>query len=701
MMGSQPMNAADVLAPSLAAGPDTIVVARVVRLALAASAAAAIALQTYLGARASPDLIPLNATLFVLAVLSARWTPRLACWLVLLPAYVFPVVILRLMHGYDEALWSVWTSMLLGYIIGREPLGGWALPPSWRLPLGFWGLSVAVSWPIIVWREMDFTVAQLGRQTTTSVTGVGISPAAECVWIAHVAATHLIGILWIDALYREEPPRLDLRVAPWIVGPLLVSVGASAALAIYQMYGHMDTLNADIFASFSRASGAMLDGNAFGMAAALWIAGALAVAATTDRVPVRFVSVTAAGLLLVAAWGSGSQSAFLAATVAGIGVAYGLWRTRTTLNRRRLVWCAAAVGLVAVVALGSNSRLRSVAIGPIARFELVVEAATSHRRLGLLTTMWTRDRYGTAATAMIRQYPVTGVGVGMFNSFVIDETMLLGLGVQAPDNAQNWFRHQLAEMGLMGCLGWLVWLVAFVPTLWKRPAPGSSLVATYALRGALVGVGLASQVAMPTQNTAVLVTFWTFIFWHGHLVDRSSDASAVRAFGRWGWFAACVLLLMYAAAVWRVGATTLRVPNRAAAAGWPYAYGFYDLERNPSGGAYRWTGQHAVAVFVTPGRDGYIPLTFWAHHPDMREHPVHVRIWIHGRLAVDTLLPDSQPVSRDVHVRADERAVMVEIGVDRTWRPSDSGEHDARALGVAVSDWVFACCLPPGAIVVN
>ena len=221
------MSAVDVLSPPPAARPDTGSLARVVRLGLVASAAAAITLQTYLGARAWPHLIPLNATLFVLAVVSAGWTPRIACWVVLLPAYVFPVVVLRLMHGYDEALWSVWTSMLLGYIVGRAPLAGWALPPSWRLPLGFWGLSVAVTWPLIVWREMDFTPALLGRYIT-SVTSVGISPAVECLWIAHVAATHLIGILWIDALSREQARTPEVRVGRRMAAPLLVSVSASA-----------------------------------------------------------------------------------------------------------------------------------------------------------------------------------------------------------------------------------------------------------------------------------------------------------------------------------------------------------------------------------------------------------------------------------------------------------------------------------------
>jgi hypothetical protein len=125
------------------------------------------------------------------------------------------------------------------------------------------------------------------------------------------------------------------------------------------------------------------------------------------------------------------------------------------------------------------------------------------------------------------------------------------------------------------------------------------------------------------------------------------------------------------------------------------------LEKSPGGGAYRWTGQRAVAVFLTPGRASYVPLTFWAHHPDIREHPVRVRIWIRGRLDVDTILADSQPVSRYIYVPAEEPAVMVEIAVDRTWRPSDAGARDARTLGVAVADWDFVCCPPFGAIIAN
>lgn len=674
---------------------------RVTRLTLVVSAAGAITLQTLLGARSWPPLALLNATLFAVALVTSRAAPDLARWLVLLPAYIFPAIFLRLIHGFDQAMWSTWTAALLGFVIGRTGWSGWALRPRWRLPLGLWGLAVAVSWPLIVWRELDFTFSQLGGHIT-SVTSIGISPAVECVWIAQVATTHLVGLLWVDTLSHDQAQEPAWRVDRQIGWPLLASIVLSAGLALYQMFGHIDVLNAGVFAGTRRASGAMLDGNAFGMAAALWIAGAATLSASTVSVTVRTLLGVAAGVLLVTVWGSGSASAFFVAAVAGLTVAYGLWHTRKTWGGKRTYWLLATVLLVGVAAVGGIGRLRSVATGPVVRVAQRARAATAQGRLGLLTMLWTRDRYGTAATAMIRQFPVTGVGVGMFNSFVIDETRLLGLGALVPDNAQNWFRHQLAEMGIVGSLGWLWWLAVFVPTLGKRPPATSPPVAVFTLRAGLIALGLASLIAMPTQNTAVLITFWVFVFWHGRLTGGSPETTRVTHRSRsWRWVAAVFVVLIYAAVVWRVGATELRVPERAAAVGWPYDHGFYDLEKGSSGQTYRWTGKRGVAVFLTPRRDSYVPLTFWAHHPDLREHPVHVRIWIRGHLDVDMMLADSRPVTRYIRVRADERAVMLETWVDRTWRPSDSGERDARSLGIALADWAFICCPPPGAIVLN
>jgi hypothetical protein len=662
---------------------------------LVVSAASAIALQTDLGARARDLLIPLNVLTFLVAWALARWLPVAARTIVLGLAYAFPAVLLVTLHGFDDTLFSVWTSALLGLILGTTGLAGWALPMRWRWPLALWGLSVAASWPVVVWRELDFTPAQLDRYST-SVTHIGIPPAAECAWIAHMAATHLVGILWADALWRDQATggtRLERAVAP----PLLAGALASAVVGIYQMFGHIATLNPTVFAAFHRSAGLMLDGNAFGMVAALWVAGAIALTAYWSAGGAQVALLVAAVTLALGVWASGSQSALLALAVGSVGAAYGAWRDRPARQ-----WGTRAVvlsALVAALALGGAAFAvqHSSAIGPLARLKEEVQADRSASKLGFLSTLWTRDRYGATSAALIREYPLTGVGVGLFNTLVIDESAIHDLGTPTPDNAQNWFRQQLVELGLIGSLGWILWLVVLVPTFWRQPPPGT-VRAAYAIRGSLVGLGLASLVGVPTMNPVVLITFWTFVCWHSQLLGLERAVAATERLQTWPLVLAIAVSVLYAGTVQWVSVASLRVPFRAVAVGWAYDHGFYDREERPGGGAFRWTSAHAVAVVQTPRRDSYLVLTFWVSHPDVADHPVRVKVWRKKTLVADLTVSDGQPITRYLHVRADEVATMVELGVDRTWRPSDRGSPDARALGLAVADWTFTCCPPPGAL---
>jgi hypothetical protein len=675
---------------------------RVTRLWLALSAATAVVLQAYLGARASAHLLQVDLTLFAVALVTSRWQPRAARWLVLLPAYLFPAIVLTTLHGFNDACWSVWTALVAGYVLGRAPLARWALPSRWRWPLSLWGLSIAVSWPLIAWREIDFTPAQLDRYTT-GVTNIGISPAAEVLWIANVAATHLLGILWIDALYREEAAS-GPRAAPAFVTPLLVSALGSAGVALYQMFGRMEALNDTIFGTFHRASGAMVDANAFGIIAALWLAGAIAVAAGAVDRWIRIGGSIVAVVLGLGVWGSGSQSALLLSALVGAGALYGVWRLPQVRRAPGAGWVAALAVVAVVAGAVVVNRGGSSAVGPVARLQMRWNQAMSGGPNGLANVLWQRDGYGTAATAMIQRFPLTGVGVGMFNSLVVDESELIGLGPSSPDNAQNWFRHQLAEMGLLGCVGWIVWLVFYLPAL-RRPAEThSSALGMYVLRAALVGLGLVSLIGMPTQNAAALVTFWSFVFWHDRLTVRADDER--RPMSGSGWLVAAVIVASYAAVISYVGHRDLRVPVRAATLGWPYDHGLYDLEKPPRGPAFRWTSAHAVLTVVAPATPGktesrYLPVTFWANHPDLSDRPLHVRIRINGRVDIDEMITDSRPVTRYFKLAPDERGVMIETWVDRTWRPAEAGERDGRELGVALADLPLTCCPPDSGSIVG
>ena len=135
-----------------------------------------------------------------------------------------------------------------------------------------------------------------------------------------------------------------------------------------------------------------------------------------------------------------------------------------------------------------------------------------------------------------------------------------------------------------------------------------------------------------------------------------------------------------------VSVKLLRVPYRAAAAGWNYTYGFYPWEQLPDGGAFRWTDRKAVTVIPVQGP--WLCSTFWVYHPDAATKPVRVQVWIDDRQAIDLWVASPRPLRRCL-VPVDKPRIAMTITVNRAWRPLDYDRGDPRWLGVAVTPWTF------------
>jgi hypothetical protein len=51
---------------------------------------------------------------------------------------------------------------------------------------------------------------------------------------------------------------------------------------------------------------------------------------------------------------------------------------------------------------------------------------------------------------MTREHPLTGIGAGSYRIIAPDYGRALLNDALPPDNAQNWWRHQIAELGVFG-----------------------------------------------------------------------------------------------------------------------------------------------------------------------------------------------------------------------------------------------------------
>lgn len=619
-----------------------------------------------------------------------RFGDRIASgWLFL--TYLAPALAL---WGLDNfRLWDLtpWLAGLLGAMVATADPTRWHLPTPWRAPLACWGLVIAVSWPVVWLRELDFAPSVLSVADVSN-NGVGVSPGVGLLWVYGVAMTHGFGLILVDWLFAVFAQADRARFQRRVLRPLGLGWGGAWLVGLYQSSVDSGFLNPGFWAVTGRASGTLMDANPFGMIAALWGAIGLALVLGVKQTP--GTGPTAARLALAGAglaaswyglWISGSRSALGAGAVV---LLFALWQLKglpRQLSRRRVAGLAAAVaGLVVLVWIAAASS--SLMVGPWGRLAEQRPSASVASVRATATELWNRNWYGATAVQIIADSPYVGVGVGAFRLLVPDVSHELGHGRLEPDNAQNWFRHQLAEFGVIGSVGWVIWVALFVWLLITGRAVEGAARQVHLVRGALVALGLASLVGMPTENAAVVITFWVLVFWYTVLVTQPVRPGLSWLNRARTWSAIWAVALVYMAGLTYVSWVDLRVPYRARGADWDYAYGFFEPDAPGTLDEFRWASRRALAV--VPLTDRWIEVTAWTHHPDLSERPVDLKVWIDGTPLIDSRRTGGEPITAAVRIPEGQARVLIETEVDRTWRPSDHGESDTRELGPGVR-WRF------------
>jgi hypothetical protein len=556
------------------------------------------------------------------------------------------------------------------------------VPRPWRDALICWALIVIVGASVVVVREIDFN-PQLIHVTTVANTAGGGWPAFIVGWVVHVALIVLMGILWFDWLLGTT--RDDFHT--WVAMPLAASFTALALVATYQLFVDLSFLNLTVFGSLARATGTVFDANVCGAIGAMWIGGFVLCGPPLGRWRGPAVA-CGFGISWLTVWASGSRTAFAAATIVTMFSMFGLLVSARRSRHLRLL--IPAVLATAGAGLYVLAKADLEAVGPLQRLlQSIPDFSADTLQAAATEQLWTRNGYGTASTAMIQQYPWFGVGVGSFQSLLPEYAARTGVSL-APDNAQNWYRHQLAELGVVGSAAWIAWLVGFGTFVLRARANQPAIAWT--ARGVLVAFAVISFVGMPGQDVFVAITFWTMAAWYVKLAGEPFPTPARSA----SWMATAAVLMLFASGSGYAALTDLRVPVRAQRVGWPYSYGFYPPE--VPGGEERWTGRQAVAVFEAPTRWMAVTVSVdyrrigsaaaSAHASHAPTRPVEVKVWRDGQLVLDRLLSDTAPVTAYIPVTGVERWVMLETCVSRLLRPADIGIADDRELGMIVK-WTF------------
>jgi hypothetical protein len=322
------------------------------------------------------------------------------------------------------------------------------------------------------------------------------------------------------------------------------------------------------------------------------------------------------------------------------------------------------------------------AVGPLGRLFEAPGGGTS----GVLGSLWNRGGYGTIAVTMVRQFPLTGVGIGGYHVIAPDYWRVMANQQLSFDNAQNWWRHVAAEFGVLGGAPILIWSLAVAwLVLTGRAHEGQRPTAT-ALRGLVAGIGACSLLGMPTQTPVVLFGFFLLVAWLSVLM-RQPDIAPLAARARTGWTVVAVLAVAFAAGnVW-LARGPLSLEARAVRSHREFVVGAYPPEQLPDSGQFRWT--RGEARFSWPAKTRWLVLRAWAEHPDIARRPVRLTIDTPCGMLLDRTLSNAAPVNLGIELPDGQDTLQAVVRVSRTWQPSAFGDVDRRQLGAAVvSDFV-------------
>lgn len=656
-----------------------------------ASTLAAAFVELYLATRLLyPQMFFVVAAAFAVAMVAGTQRPGPVTAIVLAVSYLAPAAYV-IWAGFENYSFEIaWALPLLGVILSGRDAWRWHLPAQWRWPLVAWALIVAASWPWVFLREVDFNIGILPMNGVAN-TSIGITPWDAVTAVTYWTLVHNIGLLWFDRLFGWYADRADeFRSA--VLLPMAAALAVACAIGAYQAFVDLRFLNPHLWPHMGRASGTLGDANTFGMIAALWAPASVLLARQWPSPWSIIAGVAGVAIGMMGVLTSGSRTALVAISIGLLAMAFEgvmAWRRAGASSRpsmKRLAPIVAGILILAAVVLvvARGSSITSVVgRGSLGYIPFIGDLGIRESARDLL---WDRYGYGPPAIEMVREYPVSGTGVGSFHTLVHDFAIVTNGKSLDPDNAQSWYRHYLAELGLLGSLPWLAWCLVFTATLLSRTIGRGDRFAIGVLRGTLVGFGVISLMAMPGQSLPVALTFWTLAFWFATL--KGVPASSSSTWPTMTWAITLALVVLHATITLADARGELRPRHRAMRFGWDYRYGISNLETNADGSpGRRWTQLQSVSVIPVKGK--VLKFVAWVDHPDADERPVHVRVWADSRMVFDDDLKRSAAIFLDIAPAAGSTHMVIETEISRMWRPRDFGRSDPRTLGLSVRDWVW------------
>lgn len=492
-----------------------------------------------------------------------------------------------------------------------------------------------------------------------------------------------------------------------IIFVLLISLIFSLIVGYYQHFKDMGFGNTPFWVKLGQINSTFKGPNPFGAFLAAVIPLILGVVFVTKKVWKILFSIIFLATVIVFPH-IGTRSAFLGLAVSLLAfsvLAIKISSLRRLFNARLFnrmsIRIAVSLILIGVLVVGTISFTRSLL------FDRLKNSINNLVKTGSWVII-SPERYflWKEALNMMRDYPLTGVGIGAYiielpNYYVLDQRSYdFGLeSFRRNDSAENYFLHLGAELGIGGLLlGIWIFFMIFSLLFKKSINQSSNDRDKYFYLGVAAGIiSLFSNYFFHSYigDFEIKYLFWLLVglvFVWGAFNKQPEERSYFNK--KYKILAASFVFLFVGIHLWNC-TNSLSLKTRTKRFDLKQDFGFYETETTEEGRKFQWTREYGGKTLAIEKPIIEVPLL--ASHPDIVERPVGVRIYLVKEFFKQKRLLDEITLRRSVW-KTYEYSLSEEVGnevillikVSRTWNPQKAkGTPDPRDLGIAVGEIVL------------
>ncbi|MCK4429769.1 MAG: O-antigen ligase family protein, partial [Candidatus Aminicenantes bacterium] len=281
-----------------------------------------------------------------------------------------------------------------------------------------------------------------------------------------------------------------------------------------------------------------------------------------------------------------------------------------------------------------------IVISTIALFLFLPKQTNLHKRISqniylvtnkksLTRLFMGRSNFWAAAAYMIKNYPLTGVGIGAYIIEMPNYLKIIELPFQHTDSAENYFFQVGAELGLV-VLFLFFWLFFEIikqmrNSLKKFSTNNNEIFILIGIISGIVSIFVNFFVHTYIGSYEIKYTFWLLVglvFVYSKINGKLNVHNKLNS--RFKLIAIILPLIFGAIHLWN-STHSLSINNRTEKFGWEQDFGLYKLEKDNKGFYFNWARKSAGIAEDNIGPCMIVPIM--ASHPDIRENPVIVKIY--------------------------------------------------------------------------